>query len=237
MHPPSNPAIGTVHLAMRAALPLPLFLSQSLAKPSHDCCRISEVKPLFQRTFTASGTQLVIDNISGLIHVVGDSSGEIRLAAAGTVRGEGEEDVARALREVHLDINQTGNSVRACVNGPFRHDSKAGNSAGEQSNGRNDRHYTVRFDFELHVPSVTRVKLKTIKEGDLKVKRLSGGFDLRNINRSMELDQVSGAGDAKTVEGDVKATKATNRYMTLNGNIYSDFMIIPKSAQPRRETL
>ena len=35
-------------------------------------------------------------------------------------------------------------------------------------------------------------------------KRLSGGFELNDINGRIELDQVSGAGNAKTVNGDVK---------------------------------
>ena len=88
-----------------------------------------------QKTFKVSGMpELVINNISGPIHVIGDSSGEIRLSAAETVRGDSDEDIARAKSEVHLDIEQTGNSLAICVNGPFRHGANPDNSACRNSN-------------------------------------------------------------------------------------------------------
>jgi hypothetical protein len=252
MHTLGNSAIRTVRLGIGIALPLGLLLLPAWA---HDCCRIAEPQPRLEKTFKVSGTpELAINNITGPIHVIGDSSGEIRLSAAETVRGDSEEDVARAKREVHLDIKQTGNSVALCVNGPFRHGSNSDNSACQNSDVEDrDRNYSVQFDFELHVPSTTRVKLNTVNDGAVKVERLSGGFELHNVNGGIELDQVSGAGDAKTVNGDVHATFAANpgadcsfstingavhmyfrpnlaaklRYKTLNGDVYTDFAMTP----------
>ena len=255
MHKLSNAATRTVRLVIEIALPLGLLLSPAWAQHGHDCCRIAEPQPTVEKTFKVSGTpELAINNITGPIHVIGDSSGEIRLSAAETIRGDSEEDVARAKREVHLDIAQNGNSVAVCVNGPFRHDSKSDNSACQNSSvGDFDRSYSVLIDFELHVPSTTRVRLNTVNDGAVKVERLSGGFQLHNVNGGIELDQVSGAGDAKTVNGDVQATFAANpgadcsfstlngalhmyfrpnlaaklRYKTLNGEVYTDFAMTP----------
>jgi hypothetical protein len=170
------------------------------------------------------------------------------------VRGNRNGDIARAKREVHLDVKQDGNRILACVNGPFRHSSNSGNEACQHSNvWYEDNQYSVRFDFELHVPAATKIMLSTINEGDIKVERVSGGFDLHNVNGGVELDAVTGGGDAKTVNGDVKATFATNpradcsfstvngsvhmyfppdlsaqlRYKTLSGDVYSDFPLAP----------
>jgi hypothetical protein len=260
MHTLGNAAIRTVLVAMGIALPVGLLLSPAWARHEHndhDCCRIAEPQPQLEKTFKVSGTpELAIDNITGPIHVIGDSSGEIRLSAAETVRGDSDEDVARAKREVHLDFAQNGNSVAACVNGPFRHSSKSDNGACQNSDVEDhDRSYSVLFDFELHVPSTTKVRLNTVNEGAVKVERLSGGFELRNVNGGIELDQASGAGDAKTVNGDINATFAANpgadssfstvngavhmyfrpnlaaklRYKTLNGDVYTDFAITPSA--------
>jgi hypothetical protein len=256
MHTRSKAATHMVCLLMGIALPLGLWVSPAWAQRSHDCCGISEPQPLLEKTFKVSETpELVVNNISGHIDVIGDSSGEIRLSAAETVRGDSDEDVARAKREVHLDIKQTGNSLAVCVNGPFHRNSNPDNSACEYSNpdGDSHSHYNVRFDLELHVPPASKVRLATVNDGNLKIERISGGYELHNVNGGIELDQVSGAGDAETVNGDIQAKFTANpgancafstingsvhmyfrpnlaaqlHYRTLHGDVYTDFAMIP----------
>lgn len=232
-----------------------VLVSAASAQASNNCCTLSEPQPPVQNRFRVSGVpELVVNNMSGPIHVIGDSSGEIRLTATETVRGNNGDDIARARHEVHLDVKQDGNRILACVNGPFRHGSNSGNDACQSGSVRDeDNRYSVRFDFELHVPAVTRVTLSTINEGDIKVERVSGAFDLDNVNGGIELNAVTGAGDARTVNGDVKATFAVNpdadcsfstvngsvhmyfrpdlsaqlRYRTLSGDVYTDFPVTP----------
>jgi hypothetical protein len=223
------------------------------------CCTLSESQPPMQNTFKVSDApELVVKNVSGPIHVTGDSSGEIRMTATETVQGNSADDIARAKREVQLAVKQEGNRILACVvNGPsgygsFAHGANSANDVCEGNSVRTDDHaYRVRFDFELHVPAAAKVTLSTVNDGDVKVERVSGGFNVQNVNGGVELDAVGGAGDAKTVNGDVKATFAVNpgtncsfstvngsvhtyfrpnlsaqlRYKTLNGEVYTDFPV------------
>jgi hypothetical protein len=257
MHTLGETATWTVRLTMSSAIAIGVLPPVAAAQASYNCCKLSEPQAPVQNAFRVSGfPELVVNNISGPIHVVGDGNGEIRLTATETVRGNSDDDIARAKRVVHLDVKQDGNRILACVNGPFRHGSNSGNDACQTSGGRDeDNQYNARFDFELHVPAATKVTLSTINEGDIKVERVSGGFDLHNVNGGVELDAVTGAGDAKTVNGDVKATFAANpsadcsfatingsvhmyflpnlsaqlRYKTLSGDVYSDFPVAPVS--------
>ena len=63
---------------------------------------------------------------------------------------------------------------------------------------------------KLHVPARTKITLSTINEGDIEMEGVSRGFYLRNVNDGVELDAVSAAGDAETVNGEVKAASASN---------------------------
>jgi hypothetical protein len=215
-----------------------------------NCCKLTERQPPIQNTFKVTGApEVVVKNVNGPIHVVGDSSGEIRLTANETVQGNSADDIARAKREVRLATKQDGNRILACVD--FGRGSSSGEDACEGNSRNNDNSYRVRFDFELHVPAASQVKLSTVNEGDIKAEGVSGGFDLQNVNGGVELAGASGAGSAKTVNGDVRATFAANpgancsfstvngsvhtyfrpnlsaqlRYKTLNGEVYTDFPV------------
>jgi hypothetical protein len=253
MHTLGKTATWIVRLTMSAAIGV--LLPVASAQVSNVCCKLSGPQASAQNTLRVSGSpEMVVNHISGPIRVIGDGNGEIRLTAAETVRGDRNEDIARAKRLVHLDVKQDGNRILACVNGPFRHGSNSCNDACQNSNVRDeDNQFSVRFDFELHVAASTKITLSTINEGDTKVERVSGGFDLHNVNGGVDLDAVTGPGDAKTVNGDVKATFAANlgadcsfssingsvhiyfrpdrsaflRYRTLTGDVYADFLITP----------
>jgi hypothetical protein len=258
MHMLAKTETWMVHLTVRAAVVICVFLPCASAQSSRNCCTLSESQLPVQNIFKVSGTpELVVNNINGSIHVIGDSSGEIRLTAAETVRGNSANDIERGKLEVHLDVAQNGNRVVACVYGPLRRNSNSGNDACQNSwlHNREDP-YDAQFDFELHVPATTKVTLSTLNEGEIKVERVSGGFDLRNVNGGVDLEDVTGAGDAKTVNGEVKATFAVNpsagcsfstvngsihvyfrpnlsaelRYETLNGDVYTDFPVTAESS-------
>jgi hypothetical protein len=264
MHMLAKTETWSVRLTVRTAVIICVFLSCASAQASRNCCKLSESQPPVQNIFKVSGTpELVVDNINGSIHVIGDSSGEIRLTTAETVRGNSADDIERGKREVHLDVAQNGNRVVACVYGPFRHDSNSGDDACQSSRLHNeDDQYDVQFDFELHVPATTKVTLSTLNDGEIKVERTSGDFDLRNVNGGVDLEGVTGRGEAKTVNGEVKAAFAVNpsadcsfstvngsihlyfrsnlsaelRYETLNGDVYTDFPVTAESNAPNGVT-
>jgi hypothetical protein len=248
MHKIRRAEIWIIGLTMCATFGV--LLTGCLGWGADNCCKLTEQQPPIQKTFKVTGSpELVVKNVSGPIHVVGDSRGEIRLTATETVRGNSAEDIAHAKRDVHLATKQDGDRVLACVD--FGRGPSSGDDTCEGNSRNNDNSYRVRFDFELHVPAASKVKLSTVNEGDIKAEGVSGGFDLQNVNGGVELAAAGGSGNAKTVNGDVKATFAANpaascsfstvngsvhtyfrpnlsaqlRYKTLNGEVYSDFPV------------
>jgi len=219
-----------------------------------DCCTLSEPQPAVQKTFQVSGApELEVRNVTGSIHVIGDGKSEIRLTAGETVRGNSSDDIERAKREVRVNIIQKGNRIVACIQQPSFLGFSSGTGDCENAHIQiGDSPYRVRFDFEIHVPTATKVNLNTVNEGDIRVEDVSGGFEVRNVNGRVDLEAVSGAGEAATVNGEVKAMFAANpvadcgfstvngsvhlyfrpdlaarlRYATVNGDVYTDFPVI-----------
>ena len=158
-----------------AVVVLTLFLWVARAS---DCCSLSEQEPTVQKTFPVSGApELDVRNITGPIHVTGDSEGEIRLSATETVRGNRKNDIDRGKREVRLNILSQGNRIVACVQPASIFGFGSGSDDCESSHfNLGNPPYRVRFDFELHVPNATKLNLNTVDEGDVRVERVSGGF-------------------------------------------------------------
>jgi hypothetical protein len=201
-----------------------------------------------QRSFSLGSAPLVkVDNINGPITVVADGGSEIRLTATESISAESQGLVAQAQRDVKLQVSQTSDSLDLYVDGPFRcHD-------GDHGCNWDNPGYETRFAFELHVPAGARVDLKTINDGDITVTGVRGGFLAHNINGSVDMEDVAGAGEARTINGKVKAVfhsapagnctfatlngdlnvyfpaglNAVLNYKSFNGAVYSDFDVQP----------
>ncbi|HET9784170.1 MAG TPA: hypothetical protein VFP94_04325 [Terriglobales bacterium] len=204
-----------------------------------------------QRSFSLGSTPLVkVDNVNGPITVVADGGAEIRLTATESIFAESQGLVAEAQRDVKLQISQTSDSVDFYVDGPFRcHD-------GDHGCNWDNPGYETRFAFELHVPTGARVDVKTVNDGDITVRGVRGGFLAHNINGGLDIEDVAGSGEARTINGKVKAVFAANptgncafatlngemnvyfpaglnavlRYKSFNGAVYSDFEVQPLAA-------
>src|SRR5436305_15147469 len=75
------------------------------------------------RSFTFTGSdphKLLVDNVSGFVHVTGSPGGQVRVSVARHNGADSSAALADAKRDVKLDISQQGNSVRLYVDGPFR---------------------------------------------------------------------------------------------------------------------
>ena len=136
------------------------------------------------------------------------------------------------------------------MNGPFRCNCDDG------CGHREFEGYIVKMDFQFRVPRDIDVKVKTVNEGRVLVRDINGSF-VRNVNGDVEMDNISGSGTARTVNGPVKVSFRQNprensdfrtingdvdlrfaqglaadfRFKTFNGSIYSDF---PVTALPVR---
>jgi hypothetical protein len=201
-----------------------------------------------------SGPQkLLVDNVSGYVHVTGYSGREIQVSVTKRIAAHSNEALAEGKGDVKLDMSTQGNFLRLYVDGPFR--------SGNGVNYRGDQYYGYRvtFDFDIQVPFATELVLKTITDGAIQVKKTSGDYTIDGLNGGIEMDEISGSGRVVTLNGPLKVTFAKNparasefrslngkvdvyflpglnadlRFQTLNGGVYSDFDIVARAATPR----
>lgn len=202
-----------------------------------------EHRETITRSFNvAAGSKLLVDNLSGSIHVTGYDGTHIEIQVQKEARAVSNDDLERSKREVKLDIEQSGNTVKLYVDGPFRNHNGI--------NYRGDRYYGyhVMYDYEIRVPRATVVDLKNLNS-PIVVKGTSGDFTVNGLNGGIEMDGISGSGQVRTLNGKVRVSFAHNPqrncefhtlngsmdvyfqpplnaeldYKTLNGGVYADF--------------
>jgi DUF4097 and DUF4098 domain-containing protein YvlB len=164
--------------------------------------------------------------------------------------------MVEAKRDVKLDMNQQGNSVRLFVDGPFR--TKDGvNYRGDDYYG-----YRVTFDYEIQAPPDTELVVKTVS-GQIEIRKTTGDFTITGVNGGIDMQEVAGTGTVRTVNGPVKVgfTKNPARpcdfrsvngtlevyfqpglnadlsFKTLNGGIYTDFDVVTRPTPASTENV
>lgn len=205
----------------------------------------------FQKSFSmpAAHRTLEIDNVFGSIEVTGTSGTEALVTVNKTYRAESKEKLEEARRKVTIDITDQPDSLKLYVNGPFRCNCNDG------CGHRDFEGYMVKMDFQVQVPRDTDVRIKTVNEGRVSVRDISGKFVVRNVNGDIQMRNIAGTVSARTVNGPVKISFRQNpteasdfqtvngavelqfaknlaadfRFKTMNGAIYSDF---PATALP-----
>ena len=175
------------------------------------------IRRSFDVSSAANAKKLLVDNMNGFIHVNGYSGKEVQVTVEKHIRGESNEAMAEAQRDVKLDMSQQGNFVRLYEDGPFRNHS------------RGDRYYGyhVDFDFEVQVPSDTELILKGFNQ-EIQVKKTAGDFDIHGFNGGIDLEDVSGSGSVQTFNGKVKVAFGKNparetHFKTFNGSVDAYF--------------
>ena len=169
--------------------------------------------------------RLEVDNVQGYIHVSGYNGSEIQMVAEKTIEAESAERLEAAKQEVKLDVSRSGDSLILFVDGPFRCHCED-HLWGVYDHGH--RGYRVTFDFEIKVPAATFLRLATVNSGDIRVENTTGDFDIGNVNRGIEMTEVSGSGLVHTVNGPIKVLFAKNpssacSFGTVNGSIETSF--------------
>ena len=172
-----------------------------------------------------TGARLIVDNIWGSVEVHGYAGDEIEMVALETVRAKSAVRIEQARSEVKIDISQTSEGVEIYVDGPFRCQ-RDRDQRGCWSDW--DSPYTVIYDFEIRVPYETDLDVRTVTDGDIEVVDVRGDFQIRNVNGSIDLAGLAGAGAAATVNGPVVASFTVNpssdtHFETVNGKIDVSF--------------
>jgi DUF4097 and DUF4098 domain-containing protein YvlB len=216
-----------------------------------------EEKSTDRKMFTGA-RELIIDNVTGFIEVTASTGNTIEVEIDKSLRARSEERMALARREISLAVKQDGGLVQLMVDGPFRcHCSD--NSTSFQ--GR--QVYDFTYNFKVRVPRDLFLELRTVNDSHILVDGTSGDYKISNVNGPIEMREVEGSGEVRTVNGGVKVTFARNpksatsfktvngtldiafrpglnadaRMKTMNGGLYTDFPVtaLPASSvQPER---
>jgi hypothetical protein len=184
--------------------------------------RLDEKESMHQTYNIGGGSgpkRLLVDTISGYIHITGASGSEVRVTVDKHILADYREAVEEARRDVKLDMSQQGNFVRIYEDGPFRSRDGGTNYRGDDYYG-----YRVVFNCDIEVPADTELILKGVNHGDLLVKNTTGDYEIHGLNGGIEMDNVSGSGMVSTLNGKVKVTYTRNpakdtKYHTLNGSV------------------
>ena len=217
----------------------------------------AEAREPLHYTFSNDKT-LDIDNVDGAIQVVGDNGNTIRVEGERIARGEDQQALDRAKREVKLDVNEKDGVAQLYVNGPFRDNGHSSDDHGFHTHF-DEHEYEVTYNFTVHVPRDTGLRLRTVN-GEVKTEDTRGKFDIHGVNGSVTMTGIAGSGtlrtvngrttisfrespkaasDFQTVNGAIEASFPPNlsadlRFKTLNGQVYTDFdttALLPSAAQ------
>jgi hypothetical protein len=213
-----------------------------------------------KNTFTlATGKRSVqVDNVFGSIEVVGTSGDQVQMTVTETYRGETQDKIVQAKKEVSLDTSNENGELKLYVNGPFRCQCNDDDWGSRRHAG-----YIVKMDFKLEVPANVDVTLTTVNDGNIKMSGVTGDFRVHNVNGSVDINDAAGSGKALTVNGHVSVSFRQNpktdssfgsvngevvlkfaqnlsadfRFKNMNGGVYSDFDLAalpPKQATEER---
>jgi hypothetical protein len=226
-----------------------LALLGSFAYSDHGNIREQET---IQKDFMLAGApmRLVVDNVDGYVHLTGTDGSQVRVKAHKTIRAETDSDLQEAKNEVKLQMTEKPGTVSLYYDAPWRCQSERGGCQGEH------RHfYNVTYDIDVEVPRSARIAISTMNNGDVRIDKTNGSFDVGNINGAITMTGLSGVGDAHTINGAlavhfVKNPAAPCHFKTLNGKldvyfqpnlsadllfktfngqIYSDFAVTPRA--------
>ena len=176
--------------------------------------------------FSGSANRMVeLDNVNGAIHVATGAGPSIEMTANKTISAESRDRIDEAKRDVKLDIADKADTVRIYVDGPFRCQCADGRVGWRSSGARwSDPGYRVDIDFDLRVPSGTKLRLRTVNNGDITVDGTTGDFEVENVNGRITMTDIRGSGSATTVNGPVNVSFLNNpsgnsSFKTINGVI------------------
>lgn len=200
-------------------------------------------------TLTGAPGRVIVDNIDGYVHVTGVSGSQVRLSAHQTIHAETPADLDLAKKEVQLELTENPGTVSIYYDAPWR--CKGDHDHGCHWDQR--RFYNVTYDIDVEVPKDARIVISTVNNGDIRIDKTAGDFEVNGINGGINMTDIIGSGDVKTINGPVVVRFARNPpepssfdtlngqmdvyfqprlsanllFKTFNGQVYTDFDVSP----------
>jgi len=205
--------LKTLFVALTAMLSLGVGVDRS------DRSEKEEITKTLQFPGGGTSKQIVVDNISGSIVVVGYNGSDIQLVAHRTSYGTSADRLRESKEKIRLDIREEPGKIVLYVKTPWRCE-----DGSVSYHRRDDDGFDADFDFELKVPSNADFFLKTVNKGAITVSNMNGTFEVSNVNGGIAMSGISGAGFVSTVNGKIgvrfrKNPESRCGFKTVNGSI------------------
>lgn len=188
--------------------------------------RAAEYSETVTRTFPwKAGRSLAVDNVFGSIVVEGGARDTVELTVKEHYEGRSPEDLARARKEVELEVRDDSSMLKLRQGGSWRcPDREDGDRRHDCDCNIGDKHYEVRFDWTLRVPASVDLDVSSVNEGAIRITRVKGSLNVRHVNGDVTMESVAGRVDASTVNGALEVTFAAKpeddcKFGTINGDI------------------
>ena len=176
---------------------------------------------------SSSENLLMVANITGKIDVEGYSGDEVRMEVTKVVTANNDLELQRGVKETNFRIIESDREIYIYLDSPYsRFDQKTAAFSYRNACGRKS---CIDYGFELHysikVPYKTNLRLSTVNGGDIQVADVIGSeLSVEHVSGSIDMRNIAGVTDAKTISGGIKATYNKNpdgesSYETISGHI------------------
>lgn len=182
---------------------------------------------------------LMIANINGSIKVEGYDGDKIVVEVSKEIIAKTNERLEKGKNEIQLGVIDLADTLILYVKGTcsdfgrrnqqYHRDERTGkgwnyNWSGWGKDEDCKEEYQYLMNFRVKVPYGINLAVSTINDGDIDVKKVSGGLYADNINGSIKLTQISGATNVSSINGNIDLEYDLNpslpcRYYALNGDI------------------
>jgi DUF4097 and DUF4098 domain-containing protein YvlB len=171
----------------------------------------------FDRTLNVRpGTELEVENVNGRITITAWDQPQVRIHAVKSVRAGDDRAAAEALKQLRIEVKQTGGGVSVDTIYPKRDDNFFGFMFGENIN--------ASVTYEIKVPRSMNLSVDNVN-GAIAVTDVSGRLELDTTNGKIQVTRCAGTLDASTTNGAIEAellqvaAGQSMRFETTNGRI------------------
>jgi hypothetical protein len=181
---------------------------------------------MIEKTLTLNGAaaRLVIENVSGYVHVKGVAGSSVHMIAHKVTRAKTDANLALARQEVKLDVMEEPGLVSIRYDAP------------SHEHGDNHRHYDVSYDIDVEVPAGVQFDAGNVN-GSIQMSGMEGSGSAHTVNGSVSVRfarNPTAASSFKSVNGSLDVWFQQNfaadmTFKTLNGQVYADFDVEPRA--------
>lgn len=212
-------SIVTLNATHSASSDLPVAIEKSNAENKVH-------RELISKEFAATSL-ISIDNITGAISVQGYAGSTIKVEIEKVIIAATDDELQRGIEETKVNISESANGKHLYLDSPYSAFNTDTSEFSYKNNCGDTSCFSYKFQlhYKLKVPFNTNLKLSTINGGDIDVKDVQGDkLIVKHISGSISLEDISGATDAFTISGGIKASYADNpnaqsSYITTSGQI------------------